>query len=174
MGQTVDKDVISLTVNGTHHELQVGKGSKKVQHSHTLAETLRNTLGLTGTKIGCDHGACGACTVIMDGTPVLSCMTLTVECHGKNITTIEGLSTSESGSLDPVQESFVTKTAFQCGFCTPGMIMMAKAFLEKNPSPTVEEVREAMSGNHCRCISYYQVVDAVLAAAGEEEMDTDA
>jgi aerobic carbon-monoxide dehydrogenase small subunit len=156
---------INLTVNGHVHELEVGSGPGDVEPFHTLSHTLRETLGLTGTKISCDNGACGACTVIMDGKAVLSCMTLTVECDGKKITTIEGLGDSKTGMVDTLQQSFIDHTAFQCGFCTPGMIMSAKALLNENPSPTEEEVKEGLSGNFCRCISHYHVVKAVLAAS---------
>ena len=133
-----------------------------------LLDFLRNEKGLKGTKTGCREGDCGACTVLMDGDAVLSCMTLTVECDGKGITTIEGLGDPRSGKPDPLQQAFIDHTAFQCGFCTPGMIMSAKALLEANPSPTEEEVKEALSGNFCRCISNYQVVEAVLAASKKE------
>ncbi|MDB9823278.1 (2Fe-2S)-binding protein [Deltaproteobacteria bacterium] len=162
---------INLTVNGKGYNLRLGKGNHEVDFSHTLAHTLRETLGLIGTKVGCDHGECGACTVIMDGIPVLSCMTLTVECDGKHITTIEGLADKETGMIDPIQQAFIDKTAFQCGFCTPGMIITAKALLNRNPSPTTEDVREALSGNHCRCISHYQVIDAVMASAEKGNKD---
>jgi carbon-monoxide dehydrogenase small subunit len=155
---------IRLEVNGKAHELEVGS---QVQPSHTLAHTLRETLGLKGTKVSCDEGACGACTVLMDGQSVFSCMLLTVECDGKSITTIEGLKDSETGKLDPIQQAFVDHTAFQCGFCTPGLIMSAKALLHENPSPTEEEVKEALSGNFCRCISHYQVVKAVMSVSKE-------
>lgn len=158
---------ISLTVNGEPYELGVGNQRYEVDPSHTLAYTLRETLELTGTKIGCDHGACGACTVLIDGKPVLSCITLTVECDGKNITTIEGLRDPKTGNLDPLQQAFIDNTAFQCGFCTPGIIMSAKALLDKNPSPTEQDVKFALSGNYCRCISHYQVVKAVKEAAQE-------
>ncbi|HPB37494.1 MAG TPA: (2Fe-2S)-binding protein [Syntrophorhabdus sp.] len=156
---------ISFTVNGHDYTMKIGKEANQVDPAHTLSHTLRETLGLTGTKISCDHGACGACTVIMDGKAVLSCMTLTVECHGKTITTIEGLGDSETGTIDPLQQSFIDHTAFQCGFCTPGMIMSAKAILNENPTPTEDEVKEGLSGNFCRCISHYHVVEAVLAAS---------
>ena len=157
---------ISLIVNGRSYTFRVGPGSD-VDPAHTLAHTLRENLGLTGTKIGCDDGACGFCTVIMDGKPVLSCMLLTVECDGKSVTTIEGLEDPVTGQLDPLQQAFVDNTAFQCGFCTPGIIMSAKAFLAENPSPTEDEVKEALAGNHCRCISHYQVVAAVMQAAAK-------
>ena len=158
-------DMIHLNVNGKQYELRVGNGIDEINPSHTLAHTLRKTLGLTGTKVGCDHGACGACTVLMDGRPILSCMTLTVETEGKNITTIEGLQDPKTGKLDPLQQAFIDTTAFQCGFCTPGIIMSAKALLDENPSPKEEEVKEALAGNYCRCISHYHVLTAVKAAA---------
>ena len=155
---------IRLTVNGEVYELDVGSGPNQIAPTHTLAHTLRETLGLTGTKVSCDHGACGSCTVLMDGKAILSCMALTVECDGKEVTTIEGLKDPKTGELDPLQQSFIDHTAFQCGYCTPGMIMTAKALLNENPRPTEEEVKEALSGNFCRCISHYQVVKAVTAA----------
>ncbi len=129
----------------------------------SLAEVLRQLLGLTGTKQGCDAGDCGACTVLIDGEPVLSCLTLAVLCEGKRITTIEGVA-SEAGP-DRVQRAFDRSGALQCGFCQPAMILSARALLEKNPSPTAAEVREAISGNLCRCTGYSQIVDAVLDAA---------
>jgi carbon-monoxide dehydrogenase small subunit len=159
---------ISLTVNGQVHELGIGGRPGEVQPFHTLSHTLRETLGLTGTKISCDEGACGACTVIMDGKAVLSCKLLTVECDGKSIMTIEGLKNPETGALDPLQQAFIDHTAFQCGFCTPGMIMTAKALLNDNPTPTEDEVKEALSGNFCRCISHYQVIDAVMSVVEGE------
>ena len=158
---------IHLRVNGRLYQLETGKEHDKVDPAHTLAYTLRETMGLVGTKISCDNGACGGCTVLMDGKAVLSCMTLTVECDGKHITTIEGLADPKTGELDPVQQAFIDHTAFQCGFCTPGMIMSAKALLNENPSPTEEEVKEGLSGNFCRCISHYQVVKAVMVASGK-------
>lgn len=156
---------LTLTVNGKTHSFLLGEGSHEVPPSHTLAQTLRERLGLTGTKISCDHGACGCCTVLMDGKAVLSCMLLTVECAGKEITTIEGLGNPVTGAIDPLQQSFIDHTAFQCGFCTPGIIMSAKALLNENPSSTRDEVKEALSGNFCRCITHYHVLDAVMAAA---------
>ena len=161
----VETRSIRLTVNGQYHELEVGGRPDQVDPAHTLAHTLRETLGLTGTKVSCENGACGCCTVLMEGEAVLSCMTLTVESDGKHITTIEGLRNHKTGEMDPIQQAFIDHTAFQCGFCTPGMIMSAKALLQGNPSPTEEEVKEALSGNFCRCISHYQVVKAVLAAS---------
>jgi len=156
---------VNLVVNGKPVDLEIGSQPHQIENSHTLAHTLRETLGLTGTKVTCDNGACGTCTVLMDGTAILSCMTLTVECHGKNITTIEGLRDPDTGRLDPLQQSFIDHTAFQCGFCTPGMIMSAKSLLLENPSPVENEVKEALSGNFCRCISHYQVLRAVMAVA---------
>jgi aerobic-type carbon monoxide dehydrogenase small subunit (CoxS/CutS family) len=156
---------IKLVVNGKAYELDVGSGPNQVAPTHTLAHTLRETFALTGTKVSCDHGACGACTVIMDGKAVLSCKILTIECDGKSITTIEGLRNPETGELDPLQQAFVDQTAFQCGFCTPGMIMTSKALLNQNPHPTEEEVKDALSGNFCRCVSHYHVVRAVMSVA---------
>ena len=171
MNQSIGKEraTIALTVNGNSHQLEVGDRPFQVAPSHTLAHTLRETLNLTGTKVGCDQGACGSCTVIMDGTAILSCMTLTVECHGREITTIEGLADKRSGKLDPIQEAFVDHTAFQCGFCTPGMILASKSLLDRNPSADRNTVKAALSGHYCRCISHYQVVDAVMDAAKKEE-----
>ena len=159
------KEKISLTVNGEAHEMEVGPQPYQVAPWHTLAQTLRETLGLTGTKVGCDHGACGSCTVLEDGKAILSCITLTVECDGKSITTIEGLREARTGALDPLQQAFIDHTAFQCGFCTPGMMMAAKALLGKNSSPDESDVKDALSGHFCRCISHYHVVRAVLEAA---------
>lgn len=155
-----DKTNIKLVVNGKPYDLLIGKD---ISQSDTLAETLRDKLGLLGTKISCDRGACGACTVIMNGQAVLSCTTLTVECDGMSVTTIEGLEDPKTGELHPLQQSFIDHTAFQCGFCTPGIIMTVKAFLDENPNPTEDEVKEALSGNFCRCISHYEVLKAVTA-----------
>lgn len=163
--KTVNMEHISLTINGQAYELSIGSGSDQIEPSHTLAHTLRETLSLTGTKVSCDNGACGCCSVLIDGKAILSCMTLTVECDGKAITTIEALSNAKTGELDPLQQSFIDHTAFQCGFCTPGIIMSAKALLNENPSPTEEEVKEALSGNFCRCIAHYHVVKAVMAVS---------
>jgi carbon-monoxide dehydrogenase small subunit len=160
-----ERQKIAFTVNDVSYELEVGDQFNQVAPSHTLAHTLRETLGLTGTKVGCDQGACGSCTVIMDGEPVLSCMILTVECDGRYIVTIEGLQDRRTGRLDPLQQAFIDNTAFQCGFCTPGMIMAAKSLLEKNPFPDEQDVKEALAGHYCRCISHYHVVEAVLEAA---------
>ena len=155
---------VGFTVNGQYYQFNVGSQTGEISPTHTLSWTLRETLGLTGTKVSCDQGACGCCSVIRDGKAVLSCKVLTIECDGKTITTIEGLRNSETGALDPLQQSFIGHTAFQCGYCTPGMIMTAKAFLNENPHPTEEEIKEALSGNFCRCISHYQVIRAVMSA----------
>jgi carbon-monoxide dehydrogenase small subunit len=159
------EEMMLLFVNDVKHELAIGDGHHEVSPSHTLAHTLRETLGLKGTKVGCDQGGCGSCTVLMDGEAVLSCMTLTVECDGRSITTIEGLQDPKSGELDSLQQSFIDNTAFQCGFCTPGIILASRSLLDKNPSPERREIQEALSGHFCRCISHYHVVDAVLDAA---------
>lgn len=156
------QSTITLTVNGKPYTFSVGESPHEIPPSHTLAQTLREKLGLTGTKISCDHGACGCCTVLMDRKAVLSCMFLTVECDGKEITTIEGLGDPVTGRLDPIQQSFIDHTAFQCGFCTPGIIMSAKALLIENPSPAENDVKEALAGNFCRCISHYHVLQAVM------------
>ena len=156
---------IEITVNKIPYSLTIGAHPNQVSPSDTLAKTLRETLGLTGTKVGCDQGSCGACTVIMNDVPVLSCLTLTIECDGRHITTIEGLQDPKTGDLDPLQQSFIDHTAFQCGFCTPGMIAASRAMLDKNPSPSELDVKEALSGHFCRCISHYHVLDAVLSAS---------
>jgi carbon-monoxide dehydrogenase small subunit len=161
-GSVIEKEFIELMVNNEAYELRIGNRHGEVESAHTLAHTLRETLNLTGTKIGCDNGACGACTVIMDGKAVLSCLMLTVECDGKSITTIEGLADPITGTLDPIQQSFVDHTAFQCGYCTPGIIMSTEALLHKNQSPTEQEVKESLSGHYCRCISHYHVIEAVM------------
>ncbi len=155
-------DEITLTINGEIHKFSVGDNPYDIAPSSTVAHTLRETLDLTGTKIGCDRGACGSCTVIMDGEPVPSCMVLTVECDGKSIMTIEGLQDSKTGKLDPIQKAFIQNTAFQCGFCTPGIIMTSKALLAEKSSPSEYEIKQALSGHYCRCISHYHVVDALL------------
>jgi aerobic carbon-monoxide dehydrogenase small subunit len=167
--KTKKQKKVTLTVNGRTYDLEIGDRAEQVKPWDTLAHTLRETLGLTGTKVSCDHGACGACTVHLDGQAVLSCMTLTVECSGQAVTTVEGLGDPKTGGLDPLQQAFIDHTAFQCGFCTPGILMSAKALFQEKPSPVEEEVKEALSGNFCRCISHYQVVKAVMAASGKEE-----
>lgn len=150
------KQVIQLTVNGQLYEVGV-------QPWRTLLEVLREELELTGTKRGCDIGDCGACTVLLDGKPAASCLVLALEAQGKDILTIEGLATNEH--LHPLQSAFVEHGAIQCGFCTPGMLMSAKALLDRNPRPKEVEVREAIAGNLCRCTGYVKIVEAILAAA---------
>ncbi len=147
---------IRLNVNGEGHEL-------RVEPQETLLEVVRNRLGLTGTKLSCDMEVCGACTMLLDGKPVSSCTTLAFEARGKEVLTIEGM--SRNGKLHPIQEAFIEKGGLQCGFCTPGMILTAKAFLEENPDPTEEEVKEYMHGNLCRCTGYGMIVESILAAA---------
>jgi carbon-monoxide dehydrogenase small subunit len=153
------KQVIRLHVNGEEHEVLT-------EIHKTLLEVLREDLGLTGTKRGCDLGACGACTVLVDGKLRLSCLTLAVNAQGKDIMTIEGL--AQNGELHPLQKSFVEKGAIQCGFCTPGMILTAKAFLDEHPRPSEGDVKKAISGNLCRCTGYVKIVEAILATADEK------
>ncbi len=149
------KKVLQLRVNGQDHDLLVDT-------RRTLVEVLREDLGLTGAKQGCDLGDCGSCTVLIDGKPLLSCLVLAVEAQRGEITTIEGL--AQNGKLDRVQEYFVHRGAVQCGFCIPGMIMAAKALLNRNPHPTGADVREAIGGNLCRCTGYVKIVEAILDA----------
>ncbi len=147
---------IKVTVNGASEVVDVPSNM-------TLLEMLREKLGLTGTKNGCAAGECGACTVILNGEPVNSCMVLAVECHGAHVLTVEGL--AKDGSLHPIQEAIIHHGAVQCGFCTPGMLMSVKALLDRNPNPTDAEVREALVGNLCRCTGYLSIVDAVKEVA---------
>ena len=159
----ITQKIIALTVNGRAYEIPVGDGRTDMPESETLAHTLRDRLELTGLKIGCDQGACGCCTVIMDGRAVTSCMTLTMDCDGADITTIEGLADRATGELDGLQQSFLDNCGYQCGFCIPGVIMTAKALLNENPEPTEEEVREALAGNYCRCGTHYTAVESIMA-----------
>lgn len=154
------KRLINTTINGEPRELAVDP-------FRSLLDVLRNEAGLTGTKKGCDVGDCGACTVIMDGELVNSCLVLGVEADGTELLTIEGLarSTEDGLELHPVQENFLRYGAAQCGFCTPGIIMAAKSLLDENPNPTEDEVRFAIAGNICRCTGYVKIVDAILATA---------
>ena len=152
------KKLISLTINGDLIETAV-------RENMTLLDFLRDELGLTGTKKGCEQGECGACTVQLDGLPVNSCSTLAVECDGHEIITIEGV--AKDGQLHPLQRQFVEKWALQCGYCTPGMIISAKCLLEHNPHPTELEIREAIEGNLCRCTGYAKIVEAIQAASAE-------
>ena len=147
---------LTITVNNVTYTINI-------EPNLTLVEVLRDTLGLTGTKKSCNEGECGACTVLMEGKPVASCLVLAMDAQNKNITTIEGL--AEGEKLHPLQEAFVKHGGIQCGFCTPGMIMSAKALLDEKPDPTPLQVRTAISGNLCRCTGYQQIVDSVMAAA---------
>jgi carbon-monoxide dehydrogenase small subunit len=161
----VTKDVITLTVNGRRYKFSVGDGTGDVSASETLSETLRRRLQLTGSKESCGAGACGCCAVLVAGDAVAACMTLTVEMDGKQVTTVEGLEDAVKG-LDPIQQTFIDEYAFQCGYCTPGIIMVAKALFMKNSRPSPEEIKEALAGNFCRCISHYTVLRALNKLAG--------
>lgn len=157
----VKRYLVNLTVNGDEYTVVVKANT-------LLVNVLRDQLDLTGTKKGCELGDCGSCTVLLDGKPVNSCIVLAVEADGRNITTIEGVARSEK--LDKIQEAFVNNAAVQCGYCTPGMIMSARALLAKNPSPNEKEVREAISGNLCRCTGYVNIVKAVLEVSEENQV----
>lgn len=148
--------LIKLTINQQVYELQVNPEQR-------LIDLLRDQLGLTGTKEGCGQGECGACTVIMDKKPVNACLVLAFQADGKEILTIEGLGTEDN--LHPIQEAFLHQGAVQCGYCTPGMILSAKAILDKTPHPSEEEIRRGISGNLCRCTGYQKIVDAIKEAA---------
>lgn len=150
------KKTINLQVNGDCYELSVSP-------NQTLLDVLREELSLTGTKKGCDAGSCGACTVIMDNEPILSCMTLAIRCDNKKITTIEGL--APDGKLHPLQEAAIEHNAVQCGYCTPGWLLSAKVLLDNKPNPSIEEVKESIAGNLCRCTGYKKIEQAILAAA---------
>ena len=150
------KKLIKLTINGQTVEAAV-------EPNQTLLQFLREDLGLTGTKHGCGLGDSGACTVIMDGQAVNSCLVLAIQAQDKEILTIEGLAVD--GTLHPIQQAFVDKGAIQCGYCTPGMILSSKAFLDENPNPTEQEIRTAISGNLCRCTGYQKIVEAIESAA---------
>jgi len=150
--EDTSKRVVKLNVNNELHEVATTP-------NRTLLEVLREDLLLTGTKESCGQGACGSCTILLDGLPVRSCLLLAVEAEGSEITTIEGLSQGEK--LHPVQEAFIEHHAIQCGFCSPGMILTSFALLEKNPKPTEEEIRYAISGNICRCTGYSKIITAV-------------
>jgi carbon-monoxide dehydrogenase small subunit len=147
---------ISLTVNGRERTVETRPDA-------TLVEALREGLGLTGTKVGCGHGECGACTVLLDGEPANSCLVFAAQCEGREVVTIEGL--AESGELDRIREAFVEAGAVQCGYCTPGMAVSAYALLSSNENPTRDEIVEAVSGNLCRCTGYVKIIEAVSKAA---------
>jgi carbon-monoxide dehydrogenase small subunit len=150
------KQLVVLNVNGESLELAVAP-------HHTLLEVLREEAGLTGTKHGCEQGECGLCTVLVDGLPQFSCLTLALEAQGTEIRTVEGL--ARGGELHPLQQAYVETGASQCGYCSPGMLMSALALIERNPSPTRDEIREALAGNLCRCTGYLAILDAVELAA---------
>ncbi len=151
---------ISMMVNGEYEQIDVPSNM-------TLMQMLRDKLALTGTKNGCNAGECGACTVLMNGEPVNSCMVLAVECEGANIVTVEGL--AKDGVLDPVQQTIIDHGGVQCGFCTPGILISSRALLDRIPNPTEEEIREALVGNLCRCTGYIRIVDAVKEAATRQQ-----
>jgi carbon-monoxide dehydrogenase small subunit len=148
---------ITLTVNGIHEFAQVASNV-------TLLALLREHLGMTGTKNGCSTGECGACTVLMNGEPVNACMVLAVEANGAEIITVEGLA-PDNEHLDPIQEAFIEHSGVQCGFCTPGMLISARALLNRNPNPTEAEIKDALRGNLCRCTGYVGIIDSIQAAA---------
>ncbi|MCG3133060.1 MAG: 4-hydroxybenzoyl-CoA reductase subunit gamma [Planctomycetes bacterium] len=152
-----NKSLVTLRVNGATYEVAV-------RPHDTLAQALREGCGLTGTKVGCDLGTCGCCTVIADGRPVLSCLTLALEAEGKDLRTIESL--ARGAELHPVQEAFATCGGSQCGYCTPGFVMTTVSLLEHEPSPSRERIKDAISGNLCRCTGYVKIIDAVERAAG--------
>jgi carbon-monoxide dehydrogenase small subunit len=153
--------IIEISVNGERHEISA-------KPRHTLVEVLRENLGLTGTKDGCEQGVCGACTVLLDGHPTLACITLAVECDGKEVRTVEGLARGQVFST--IQQAFLDQGAVQCGFCTPGMLMSITALLEKNSKPTVPEIKKALEGNLCRCTGYNAIVAAVQQASGQDDV----
>jgi len=154
----MDKHVISFNINGIDE-------TREVPSNMTLLTFLREHLNLTGVKSGCDAGECGACTVLMDGEPVNSCLVLAAEADGANIRTVEGLASEDK--LDPLQEAFIERTGTQCGFCTPGVLLQARALLDRNPEPTVDEIKNALRGNLCRCTGYTKIVEAIQAVAQE-------
>ena len=151
-----EKATVNLTVNGESYQVEV-------EHRKTLADTIREDCGLTGTHLGCEHGVCGACTVLVDDQPVRSCLMFAVQCSEMQIRTVEGL--ADGDTLHPLQQAFWDHHGLQCGFCTPGFLMLAAAGLEANPSPTDDELRELLSSNLCRCTGYQNIVKAVRAAA---------
>ena len=168
----VPRDTIKLTVNSKKYEFTIGDDVEPweslaydVYPWDMLIWTLREKLGLTGTKLSCDRGACGTCTVLIDGKLALSCMVLTADCDGKEILTIEGLGDPVSGKLHPIQEAFIENNGTQCGFCAPGMVMATKALLDENPNPTKEDIKWALAGNICRCGNYNLITKSVLAAS---------
>ncbi len=156
-----DKQLVTLTVNGETHDVAV-------EPRETLLEAVRYTLGLTGSKQGCDKGDCGACTVLIDGKPVLACLSLAIEAQGRAVTTIEGL--AKDGKVTPVQDAFDVCGALQCGFCQSGMMLSATALLAKNEKPSREQIKDALAGNLCRCTGYTQILNAVEVACGQRSV----
>jgi carbon-monoxide dehydrogenase small subunit len=154
------KTLIRITVNQEEREMAIDPNM-------TLVDLLRDELGLTGTKKGCGLGECGACTVLLDGKPVNSCIVLAMEAHEREVVTIEGMETEEG--LHPIQRAFVEKGAIQCGFCSPGMILSAKGLLDQNPNPDEQDIRKAISGNLCRCTGYQKIVEAIQSVATNEK-----
>lgn len=154
---TQQKKPVAFTVNGKHYEIEI-------EPRMLLSDVLRDVVGLTGTHVGCEHGICGSCTILMDGRPVRSCLMFGVQANGADLMTVEGLEEAD-GTLHPLQQSFWEKHGLQCGFCTPGFLMTAYHFLQENPDPTREEIREGLAGNLCRCTGYQGIVDAVEEAA---------
>lgn len=152
----VDRKKISLNVNGVGYD-------REIEPRTLLSDFIRHDLALTGTHVGCEHGICGSCTVLMDGLPVRSCLTFALQAEGRAIETVESL--AKDGELDTLQNAFWENQGLQCGFCTPGILMSMKAYLRDNPRPTRDEIREALSGNLCRCTGYHDIVDSVAAAA---------
>jgi carbon-monoxide dehydrogenase small subunit len=155
---------LHLRVNGMAYKMEV-------EPRRTLLELIREDLELTGTKEGCSLGECGTCTVLLDGRPIKSCITLAVQANGREVTTIEGLEGSD-GTLHPLQQAFMEHGAIQCGFCTPGMVLSAKALLDENPKPTEMEVRQAIAGNLCRCTGYQKIVEAILAVSNQRPVSS--
>lgn len=155
------KRLITLHVNGEEHEIAIKTNSM-------LVDVIRDQIGLTGTKAGCSSGSCGACTLLIDGRPMLACSTLAIECDGKAVRTVEDLADGEK--LSPVQEAFLDQGAVQCGFCTPGMLMSVTALVESNPKPTHQEIKKALEGNLCRCTGYNAIFNAVLQVTGQHDI----
>ena len=154
----MEKHTIDLTINGEKYELRVAP-------NELLVNVIRETVGLTGTKYACGTGQCGACTVVVDGEPILGCLTLAVTVDGSEITTIEGLANAD-GTLDPLQEAFLDTNAIQCGYCTPGMVLVGRDLLQKMPNPSEDQIRHHIKGNICRCTGYNGIVRAIKKAAG--------
>ncbi len=152
----IQKKPITLNVNSVSY-------SREIEPRLLLSDFIRHELALSGTHVACEHGICGSCTILMDGLPVRSCLTFALQAEGKAIETVESL--AENGKLNALQQAFWENHGLQCGFCTPGILMTMKAFLEENPTPTRAEIREALSGNLCRCTGYHEIVDSVVAAA---------